>query len=250
MRLIIFLAVLSGVFLFLIIIYFRMKNKLTGFVKNVGYNNLGEVVKEIKKGDIESKYTPKHVTGMTKLLIPKIIKDFPNFSETELYNKAETSLLLIFSSLENKKVEINDDLILVREKLKEQIEDYKSAKINVKYDDVRFHESAIKYYKNKDGVLNISVSTSLEYYYTKTVNDKIVTEFKDYKKQTLYTTEFIYIYDPNKIVKTQSLIGINCPNCGAAVKKLGVKTCEYCGSGLEDINLKSWHISLYNEEYK
>lgn len=250
MPFIIFMGVIIGVILFLLIIFLYFKNKLKKILNNLGFSNLSMLKDEIRKGKDEYIYEPKHVTGMTKLLIPKILKDFPNFSETELYNKVETSLLLIFNSLKNKKLSINDDLILVRDKLKEQIEDMQKAKIDVEYSDVKFHESAIKYYKNSDGVLNLSISTSLEYYYSKKIDGKIKEEYKSYKKQTLYTTEFIYVYNPDSIPKNQTLIGINCPNCGAPLKKLGIKKCSYCGSGLEDINLKSWHISMYKEEYR
>lgn len=248
--LLIFLGVIIGVILFLLIIYFRIRNKIKGHLSDLGFNNISELKEEINKGDLAAKMDHKHVTGMTKLLIPKIVKDFPNFSEDELYNKVETSLLLVFSSLENKEVKVNDELILVKDKLKEQISDMRSSKTDVKYDDIVFHEHALKYYKNTDGVLNITVSSTLEYYYTKTMNGKIIDEYKDYKKQTRYTTEFIYVYNPEKIVRTQSLIGINCPNCGAPLKDLGKKKCSYCGSGLEDINLKSWHIALFSEDYK
>ena len=213
MILIIFLGVIFGVFIFLGLLYVILRNKIKTWLGSFGYSE--SMLKE----------------------------------ETEFYNKVETSLMLIFSSLENKEVKVNDDLILVRDKLKEQIEDLKNSKMSVKYSDVKFHRHALRYYTNKDGVLNISVSTSLEYYYTKECDGRVIKEYKDYKKQTRYITEFIYIYNPDKVMKNQSLIGINCPNCGAPVKDLGHKKCRYCGSGLEDINLKSWHISLFKEEY-
>lgn len=247
--LIIFLAVILGVIIFLTLLFLILKNKFTNFLKSIGYTNLNALKYEIKKGEIESKTNHKHVTGMTKLLIPKIVKDFPNFSESELYTKVETSLLAIFNSLENKKIQNSEELVLIKEKLKETIEDYKTNKINVTYDDIIFHKHALKYYKKENGALNISISTSLEYYYKKEQDKKVISDYSEYKKQTRYTTEFIYVYDPEKIVKNQNLIGINCPNCGAPVKDLGNKKCRYCGSGLEDINLKSWHISSYKEDY-
>lgn len=250
MSLLIISGVLIGVLTFLSLVYLMLKRKFKDYISQFGYVDFKSLIEDIKKGDIESKMTPKHVTGMTKLLIPKIINDFPNFSETELYNKVETSLLLVFESLEKKELKSNDELVLLRDKLKEQISDYRSAKIDVKYDDVKFHRHALKYYKKDEGALNITISSALEYYYKKSVNGKIIDDYSEYKKQTRYTTEFIYIYNPDKIVRTKSLIGINCPNCGAPVKKLGLKKCSYCGSGLEDINLKSWHISLYKEDYK
>ena len=247
---IIFLAIVLGVIIFLTILVVNIKNKITSALSKLGFNNIEQMASEIKKGEIEAITTPKHAPGMTKLLIPKIVKDFPNFNEKELFNKVETSLLLIFNSLENKKIENSEELILMKEKLKEKINDMKENNINEKYYDIKFHNHALKYYKKDSSTLNITVSTSLEYFYVKKQNNKIVTDYTKYKKQTLYTIEFIYVYDPNKISKHQNLIGINCPNCGAPVKDLGNKVCRYCNSGLEDINLKSWHIVLYKEEYK
>lgn len=246
--LIIFFGVVLGVLIFLTALVLIVKNKIKNILNKFGYNNLNQIQEQIKQGELAYKTDPKHVTGMTKLLIPKIVQDFPNFSENELYNKVETDLLSIFNSLENQKLENNSGLILIKEKLIQKIKDMKENKIIEKYDDIKFHRHALKYYKNKDGVLNISVSTSLEYYYIKKINGKLINK-DEYKKQTVYTTEYIYVYDLNKISKNQNLIGINCPNCGAPVKDLGNKVCRYCNSGLEDINLKAWNIAIYKEEY-
>ena len=246
--LIIFFGVVLGVLIFLTALVLIVKNKIKNILNKFGYNNLNQIKEQIKQGELAYKTDPKHVTGMTKLLIPKIVKDFPNFSENELYNKVETDLLSIFNSLENQKLENNFGLVLIKEKLNQKIKDMKENKVIEKYDDIKFHRHALKYYKNKDGVLNISVSTSLEYYYIKKINGKLINK-DEYKKQTVYTTEYIYVYDLNKISKNQNLIGINCPNCGAPVKDLGNKVCRYCNSGLEDINLKAWNIAIYKEEY-
>ena len=248
--LIIFLSIILGVIIFFTVLVIIIKNKIKGILNKFGFNDLSSIANEIKQGEILERTTPKHTPGMTKLLIPKIVKDFPNFNEKELYNKVETSLLLIFDSLEKKELKTNEELILMKEKIREKINDMKENNISEKYYDVKFHNHALKYYKKDSSSLNITVSTSLEYFYEKKRKDKVVVDYTKYKKQTLYTVEFIYIYDPNKINKYQSLIGINCPNCGAPIKDLGNKVCRYCGSGLEDINLKSWHIALYSEEYK
>ena len=247
MKLLIFLGVIMGTIIFFILIFLILRAKLKIYISKFGFNSISELRDEISKSSEEFKNNPRHISGMTKLIIPNIVRDFPNFSEKELYNKVETSLLLIFSSLETKKLKYNDELILVKEKLRQQIEDFNNAGISVKYDDVKFHDFAIKYYKNTDGVLNITVETSVEYYYQKKIKDKIKEEYKDYKKQTTYTCEFIYVYNQDKLPKYQTLIGISCPNCGAPLEDLGKKVCKYCHTGLEDINLKSWHIAKYKE---
>ena len=247
---IIFLAIIIGVITFLMIVVIKIKNKIKDILSGFGFSDFNELSKQIKRGELEARNTPKHAPGMTKLLIPKIVKDFPNFSEKELFNKVESSLLLIFKCLENKKIDNNEELVMIKEKLQEKINDMKENNIEEKYYDVKFHNHALKYYIKDSSTLNITVSTSLEYFYEKKNKNEILVDYTKYKKQTLYTIDFIYVYDPSKTSEHQSLIGINCPNCGAPVKELGNKICRYCNSGLEDINLKSWHIVLYNEEYK
>lgn len=247
--LLIFLGVIVGVIIFLSIIALIIYSKIKKFGQNLGYNNINQIKELIKQGEYDAKYKPKTVAGMTSLMIPKITKDFPNFSESELYNKVEISLRSIFKSLEDKSLSNNNELSLIKDNIQKIIESYKKNNIGVKYSEIKFHKHAIKYYKKDSGALNITVATSLEYYYEKTKNDKIIEENSDYKRQTSYTTEFIYIYDPDKYEKRQNLIGIHCPNCGAPVKSLSFKTCLYCSSGLEDINLKSWYISSYKEDY-
>lgn len=246
----VFFSVVLGTIIFFTIVFIIVKNKIKRIINKLGFNNFDVLADEIKRGEIIEKTTPKHVSGMTKLLMPKIVKDFPNFNEKELYTKVEISLLQIFSSLENKKVKNSDELILIKNKLKETVDDMKESNISERYYDVKFHNHALKYYKKDSSSLNITVSTSLEYFYEKKLDDKVIIDYTKYKKQTLYTVEFIYVYNPEKINKNQSLIGINCPNCGAPVKNLGIKVCRYCSSGLEDINLKSWHLINYKDEYK
>lgn len=245
-----FFAIILGVIIFLTILLIVTKRKIKKVLRKYGFNNFNYIAQQIKQGEIEERTTAKHTPGMTKLLIPKIVKDFPNFSEKKLFNKVETSLLLIFNSLENKKVSSSEELVLICEKLREIIRDMETNNISEKYYDIKFHNHAIKYYRKDSSSLNITVSTSLEYFYEKKQDDKILKDYTKYKKQTLYTVDFIYIIDPSKVSKHQNLIGVNCPNCGAPVKDLGNKICRYCNSGLEDINLKSWHIALYKEEYK
>ena len=85
-------------------------------------------------------------------------------------------------------------------------------------------------------------------YYLKEVNGKVKSEFKDYKKQTSYTTKFVHIYDPEKYVPGKNYLAAHCPNCSAPLKNFKDDHCEFCGSGVDAINLKSWFISEYKED--
>ena len=147
----IILGTVIGIIIFLGLIIFIVYIKIKKVGSDLGFGNINELKSLIKDGEYEAKYNHKNATGMTRLLLPKIVKDFPNFSESELYNKVEVSLLSIFKSLEDKKVSNVDELTLIKGNLKEIIDDYKQNKINVLYDDTKFHAHAIKYYKKTPG---------------------------------------------------------------------------------------------------
>lgn len=255
-----FLGVIIGfaliVIIFCTIVFFILK-KAVG-----GYSNLKQLYKaamNAKNLKIEEYSRQKDVTGMTKLLEPTIIKDFPDFNKEILYNKVEANLIKIFNALENRnyKTVLNDDeLRFVFPALKEKIEDLVSFDMNVKYDAVNFHKHAIKSYEKRNGVATIAISSTLEYYYEESSNQnkKISKYFKNVKKQTRYTTKFINVYDESKQKEYGLVFGISCPNCGAPLKRLDIGTCEYCSAEystthLDSINLKIWKMSSYKEDY-
>lgn len=248
MKLLVLLAIIIGIFLFLSFLALVIYGKIKKIAKMYGYSNFNELKNMIQKGEDEYKYNHKMVSGMTNLIVPRIIKDFPNFSLSELYNKTEVSLRTIFSTLESRQINPLKELSLIKDNLKERIKDMKENKIELSFSDVVFHKHAIKYYENDGCTLSITVSTSLEYYYTKKENGKIIVS-SNIKKQTSYTTTYIYIYDMDKYDEKQTLISIHCPNCGAPLKSLNDRNCRYCQSSLDDINLKCWYISAYKEDY-
>ena len=245
--LLIVLAVDLGVALAIGIGIFAIYCKFINFAKSIGISR-SELKTMIEESEYEAKYRKKSISGMTSILMPRIIADFPNFSQSELFGKVETSLSLVFDSLTKKEVKKSNDLTIIKHNLEEQIVDLKDNKIDLVFDEVVFHKHAIKDYKKNEGVLTIKVQTSLEYFYEEKKNGVVKVKRKDYKKQTSYTSEFIYVYNPDKYLDSVDLLGVRCPNCGAPVKSLGKKSCSYCGSGLEDINLKSWFISSYKED--
>lgn len=236
-------AIIIIIGIIILVIYTKLKKK----VNSLGLSE-SELISMIKDGKNDAITRHKSISGMSSLLLPRIIKDFPNFSETELYRKVETSILAIMSSLENGYVQNKFELNIIKSNLELKINDLKNSKTKVNFNNIIFHKHAIKDYKKSDGVLIITVASSLEYFYKEEKNGKVIEEYKDYKKQTAYTTKFIYVYDPEKYSSSKSLVGIHCPNCGSPVKELANKHCSYCGSGLEDINLKSWFISEYRED--
>ena len=243
-------AIIGIIFIIIVIIVFI----IIGVSKSVGINDLKTifgVAKNAKQIAEEDAYRQKNVSGITKLLEPEILRDFPDFNKNLLYSIAESNLRKIFSAIENKSlagIEKDEELILILPKLKEKIEDIKERKVEIKYDDIVFHENAIKKYEKVKGMATVTISTTLEYYYKN--SDKKENLCNNIKRQTRYTCEFVYIYDETKLEKKNNIIVINCPNCGAPLRNLELGECEYCSSHFEPINLKLWKMSSYKEDYK
>jgi hypothetical protein len=220
-----------------------------------GFQNktITSLYKETKEIEALEKTRQKQVSGMTKMLLPEIQRDFKNFNEKEIYLLVEKSLRAIFNALEHKNLSYleQDEFNLIKEKIKEQIIDLEDNSISYKFDDVIFHKHAIKSYKKQKDVATIEISTSLEYYYSKRKNNKDISR-DDVKKQTRYTTQLIYIIDNTKTGFDINILGLHCPNCGSPVTSLHQTHCSYC-KGVTNIQiasmLKCWKIINYKEDY-
>lgn len=248
-----FLSILFIIIIILILIVLAIMLfiyvKAKEFSKSLGFSNLSSLANMIKESDEEAKYRHKTISGMTEILLPTIRKDFQNFNEAEIYNKVETSLLAIFSSISKKEVRDINELIAIKYNLEEKIKDMQKSEIEIDISEVVFHEHAIKSYKKDRDVLEIQINTSLEYLYKMSKKGKVISN-NDYKRQTTYTTTFVYIYNEEDYVEGKNNFTLHCPNCGAPLKNIKKHYCPYCNSGVEDINLRNWYIIDYKENYK
>ena len=123
-----FLGAILGIALVIIVIVLVI---LKSVGKMVGINEMKTLIgaaKNAKQIAKEDAYRQKNVSGITKLLEPEILRDFPDFNKDLLYSIVESNLRKIFSAIENKSlagIEKDDDLILLLPKLKEKIIDLK-----------------------------------------------------------------------------------------------------------------------------
>ena len=110
---------------------------------------------------------------------------------------------------------------------------------NVVYNHIKIHKTVVNNYEKNDSVATITLASSVEYFYKKD-NEP------GKKKQVRFKCEYIYIIDSLKVGNVKAL-GLNCPNCGAPIKTLGHKYCEYCNTGVIDIVKKNWIINNIKE---
>lgn len=246
-----FLGIILGFLVIVLIIYLFIRSIMTKF--GFGNKSLTSLYKETQEAAAIEKSRHKQVSGMTKMLLPEIQRDFVDFNEKEIYLLVEKSLRAIFNAIENEDLSYlkDDEFNIIRQKINEQIIDLQSNNITYQYDDVIFHKHAIKSYKYQKDVATLEISTSLEYYYSKRKDNKDISH-NTVKKQTRYTTQFVYIIDNAKAGFDINILGLHCPNCGSPVRSLQQKHCSYC-KGAINIQiaslLKCWKIINYKEDY-
>lgn len=225
-KMIIFLIIV----VLLIICFFVIKKKIQSFL--LKYFNTTDLNKLIEESEWEAQNTPKSVYGMESVYRDRILKDFPEVNLNEIKSMVEKSVLDTFQAIENGSIEdFNYNSMKAIAFVKSRIEDYKDK--NVKFDQIHFHKTVLSRYENSNGIATMHFQTSLEYYLT--IKNK-----RQKKVQDRYKVDFVYIIDSNQVSEKEKALGLNCPNCGAPITDIGVKTCKYCGSGALEIVKRVW----------
>lgn len=195
---------------------------------------------------------PVSVRSMTSIYLPQIQKDFPEFDYTHYKTKAESVLRSYFTAVNTKNV-----LALTEEcgqTLKNSvigiIEDLNARNLTQFFTENVIHDIQIaRYLKNGVTVTILFNAAVGQYAYTENDKGEVVLGSKEYKHQTIYEIELVYVQDAKKLGgNTDEGLGLNCPNCGAPIKNLGQKFCEHCGSGVIEVNSRVWHFDAVREQ--
>lgn len=229
----VFSIIMGVLILFILIIYFILKNKLRVFLKQ--YFDSSTLKEAIEKSELESVETPKSISSMEPVYSKYIKEDFPDININEIKSMTEECILNILNSLESLDVEplkkYSGKIISYREKM---FEDTKGEKVS--FDNIKIHRTAISNYKHDKVTANITLITTIEYLYK--IGNKPAKKIQD-----RFKTELIYVIDALKYGKEKKSIGINCPNCGAPITNLGEKSCVYCGTKLRLITKNTWIVN-------
>ena len=192
---------------------------------------------------------PKSVTGMTSVYLPQIERDFPGFNYPVFRQRAENTLREIFRSLDSGKLQGMEDVSEeLREQVRLRIEDNRASGRSEHYRDIVLHQTEISRYEKREGRCIITLQTAVGYRYYALEGGQVTDGSREYDTQTKYNVELHYLQDVSKLAgSSATAIGVTCPNCGAPVTAMGVKTCEYCGTGIIPIEDRVWKINRYEE---
>ena len=193
--------------------------------------------------------TPKSVSGMTKVFLPQIQRDFPEFNWKEFQQKTEN---MVKSAL--RAIDARDEALLVdaSEELRRQIgfkvAELKGSGQRESFRNITVHQTEIAHYQKEGGTCAILVQSAVGcLHYTENAAGELVSGSRERRVQTKYNTELVYIQDAALLQDGATAVGLTCPNCGAPVTRLGSKFCEYCGSGLREISVRVWSINKITE---
>lgn len=211
-----------------------------------GTSDITQAAKQMKQ---EYSTTPKSVSAMTSLLLPKIVSDFPDFQYDEMKERANNVLTGYLQAVTARNPALMKD---GNTELKQQLEDYiqmlSNQDLREHFDQIKIHRTEICQYRKTAGRCIITFQTALECYHYITDTSSIKEGSKEYKYQTKYNTDLIYIQDRNLVEnELDNALGVNCPNCGAPLSSLGAKFCEYCGTPVIEINIHAWSFSNIEE---
>lgn len=227
------LIILLTIILLIVGIFFYIKIKLRRILKE--FFDTTSLKEAFEKANQETEETPKSISSMEPVYKNYLKKDFPDANLQELKSMAENCILDVFNAVETKNLKILD-------KYDGKISSFAETKINdckdenIVYDNIKIHRTSISKYSHDKVAATLVFTTTLEYFYK--VGEKTGKKIQDRLK-----TELVYVLDKEEYGFTTKSVGVNCPNCGAPVKKLGEKKCTYCGTALGILTKNVWNVN-------
>lgn len=212
-----------------------------------GTDSVKEIARQFEEQERIMEETPKSVAGMTSYYLPKIQRDFPEFSYQQFVQRTENCLKAALASIEKESLsELSDESEELKKQIQAKLNDHERQGIREKFHSVKIHRTEISHYVKEAGCCMITFQSAVEYLYAQWNRDEECPKLK--KRQTRYQMEWVYIQDAEAMPEERRAVGFTCPNCGAPIKKLGSRSCEYCGTALEPINIRVWSLDRILEK--
>lgn len=202
-----------------------------------------DIMAGLKQVEEEYASTPKSVSAMTSLCLPKIKREFPEFQYDEMKVRAENVLTSYLMSIDTMNPgKLSEGSRELKDKLEMHISQLKGRGEKEHFENIKLHRTEIADYKKRNGRCIITFQTSLQYKYSRMEEGgKLLEGNPNIYKQTRFNTDLVYIQDRDIVEDERDFsLGINCPNCGAPVSGLGSKVCEYCGTPVIELNIYAW----------
>ena len=243
------LAIIAALAVTVLVIFLYIKYRLQRFSKEAfGTKDFAKAMKDIER----STESARSVHGMTDIYLPLIQKDFPDFDYDVFKGRVEGVLKSYFAAITAK-----DDGLLspdcsqsIRNTVIGLIHELEAKDYVHEHREVTVHQMEIARYLKNGPTVTILFNAAVGMYdYVTDANGKVVMGNSEKKSQKLFDVALVYAQDPDKmsVSSMTTAMGVNCPNCGAPITNLGQKYCNYCGTGIREINARSWSFEYIQE---
>ena len=189
---------------------------------------------------------------MTDIYLPAIQRDFPEFDYEVFKSRAQGVLRSYFAAISAKDMGLlNDDCsVSLRNNVYSIIGDLESHGYDRQISEGIFHQTEIARYLKNGATVSIVFNISVGHYdFTQDKDGKLISGKTDRKRETVYDVNLVYVQDEEKLaIEGGKSLGLNCPNCGAPIRNLGQKFCDYCGTGVVEVNTRTWRFESIKEE--
>lgn len=211
-----------------------------------GTSSIAEGVRNREK---ELEITPKSVSSATNLYLPVIMRDFPEFHYDEMKTRAENVLVSYLEGIDRMDAGfLTEGTRELKDALEMRIEALKAHGRREHFQNIKVHRTEISQYRRDRGRCSIVMQSAVEYIHYLEQKEKLLKGSRERLEQSRYVIELVYIQDAEAVEKTgEAGLGLNCPNCGAPISMLGIKECAYCGSRVEEFNIRIWNFSRIRE---
>lgn len=204
-----------------------------------------DIVKGFQQQEEVYNNTPKSVSGMTNVELPKIMRDFPEFSWPEWKKICENTLRAYLEAIENKSLTyLKDASDAIKQQADLIIGEEMQLRITECFDQLQIHRTEIFRYEKKEGLCKIKIQSALQYYYSK-ISEEKGKMIDNKKQQCRYDMELVFVQDMSKVDDdlAYEFVG-NCPNCGAPMVAVGgARRCQYCGTEVKEAyNTRVWTL--------
>lgn len=189
-------------------------------------NTAEGLVSEIKDAEIREEETPKSLNAMDNLLLPQVLRDFPEYSREVIESRVRRDARLYYESGAKGRCLLNEGAAFsLRDSLK--LPEGVAGGIIV-------HRIALAGYDRKGRDKIITYQASVQY------------DGRDGRHcQRRLVLKYIAAYSADP---TDNIEVIKCPNCGAPVPTMGEKTCSYCGASLVTHAGAGWVLIKLSEK--
>ena len=203
--------------------------------------------------------TPKSVSDLSTALIPRINKDFPDLSVSQMQSAAQAVLVKSLDLLMAMTTGNNGDTIdriqtelaacgigvtrSLSEELWHKVGSARAEGKTLIYRDVIVHKGGINAYQKTESTVEITFQYSLQCLQYQERNGKFISGNRATPTQSRYNVKVVNILDADRLTAEDIKgVGFTCPHCGAPVKHLGTDVCSFCGTAIKTVDMRIWLV--------